>query len=173
MPEGYNPVVGQAENGSVLRIHPGKFGPQRPDYLAGGWRASGQRGAKWRGGARALRWGYSHSIPCWQRWVWQVRWRLTTDQVVQTDNTPLPEAVLLSTGALDEGSDSGLKGDQKTKENTPTLIGQVPVGSRAAITLNGQTYPVTVIADGNYTFVHPSTLPDGTCTPCATGDKNA
>ena len=41
----------------------------------------------------------------------------------------------------------------------------MPAGSTATVTINGQTYPVTVNPDGTYSFTNPTNLPDGTYTP--------
>ena len=81
-------------------------------------------------------------------------------------------ADLPPTGNLAPGSDSGLPGDRVTNDTTPEIIGQVPVGATATITLNGKTYPVTVAPDGSYTFTQPDGLPDGTYTPVLTVTKN-
>jgi len=71
------------------------------------------------------------------------------------------------TGALTATApnDSGVVGDNTTNDTTPTLNGKVPSGSTATVTLNGQTYPVTVNPDGTWSFTNPTNLPDGTYTP--------
>ena len=76
--------------------------------------------------------------------------------------TPTPGA---TTGALDPASDSGVMGDNKTNDPTPTISGDVPAGSTAKIKLNGKEYPVDVKPDGSYSFTPPDGLPDGTYTP--------
>ena len=70
-----------------------------------------------------------------------------------------------TTGALDAASDTGTKGDNKTNDPTPDLSGKAPVGSTASVTINGQTYPVTVNPDGTWKFTQPTNLPDGTYYP--------
>ena len=45
------------------------------------------------------------------------------------------------------------------------MSGTVPTGSTATVTINGQTYPVTVAADGTWKFTNPTNLPDGTYYP--------
>ena len=70
-----------------------------------------------------------------------------------------------TTGKLSSTSDNTDGGgivDNKTHDNTPTLTGTAPVGSTATVTINGTTYPVTVAADGSWTFQQPTNLPDGT-----------
>jgi VCBS repeat-containing protein len=64
-------------------------------------------------------------------------------------------------------NDSGTLGDNTTNDTTPTITGTVPAGSTATITLNGKNYPITVNADGTYSFTIPDAdkLPDGTYTP--------
>ena len=81
-------------------------------------------------------------------------------------------AVIPPSGELAPGSDSGVPGDGITNDTTPTIIGQVPAGSTATITLNGKTYPVDVKPDGSYTFTQPDGLPDGTYTPVLNVTKN-
>ena len=69
------------------------------------------------------------------------------------------------TGALDPSSDSGVRGDGITSDSTPTLAGKVPAGSTATVTIDGQTYPVSVAPGGSWAFTQPTNLPDGTYTP--------
>lgn len=84
------------------------------------------------------------------------------------------------TGALDPNAtnadgkpnDSGTKGDNRTNDATPTLKGTAPAGSTATVTINGQTYPVTVAPDGTWTFTQPTNLPDGTYTPILNVTQN-
>ncbi|MGV0984163.1 MAG: Ig-like domain-containing protein [Limnohabitans sp.] len=68
-------------------------------------------------------------------------------------------------GKLDAGSDSGVLGDNNTNDNTPALSGKIPPGATATVTINGQTYPVTVKPDGSWNFTQPTNLPDGTYKP--------
>ena len=72
-----------------------------------------------------------------------------------------------TTGALTAvaGNDSGTLGDNITNNAKPALSGKVTAGSTATVTINGQTYPVTVAADGSWTFTQPDNLPDGTYNP--------
>ncbi|MDP4734267.1 MAG: Ig-like domain-containing protein, partial [Limnohabitans sp.] len=72
-----------------------------------------------------------------------------------------------SSGQLSPASDNstGTPNDRKTNDKTPEISGKVPAGSTASITLNGQTYPVTVNPDGTWSFTQPTDLPDGTYTP--------
>ena len=76
-----------------------------------------------------------------------------------------PAAINPTAGKLDGASDSGVPGDNKTNDATPTMSGTVPAGSTATVTINGQTYPVTVNPDGTWNFTQPTNLPDGTYTP--------
>jgi len=87
----------------------------------------------------------------------------TNNAVTLATNANAP--VTTPTGALDPVSDSGVQGDNKTNDPTPTITGKVPAGSTATITLDGKTYPVDVKPDGSYSFTPPTGLPDGTYTP--------
>ena len=68
-------------------------------------------------------------------------------------------------GKLDPSTDSGVLGDNLTNNKTPMMSGTVPTGSTATVTINGQTYPVTVKPDGTWSFTQPTNLPDGTYSP--------
>ena len=81
-----------------------------------------------------------------------------------TNNDPVTGKPLV-TGALDGSSDTGIIGDNKTNDKTPTLSGKVPAGSTASVVINGVKYPVTVNPDGTWSFTQPTDLPDGTYTP--------
>ncbi len=72
-----------------------------------------------------------------------------------------------TTGGLAPASDNatGVADDNKTNDPTPELSGTVPASSTATVTLNGQTYPVTVQPNGAWSFSQPSNLPEGTYTP--------
>ncbi len=69
-------------------------------------------------------------------------------------------------------TDGGNKNDDITRDNTPTLTGTAPVGSTATVTINGQTYPVTINPDGTWTFQQPTNLPDGTYYPILNVTQN-
>ncbi len=75
-------------------------------------------------------------------------------------------------GALASSSDTGALGDNRTSDSTPTLSGKVPAGATATVTIQGQTYPVTVSPDGSWTFTQPTNLPDGTYTPILNVTQN-
>ena len=85
----------------------------------------------------------------------------------ESNNTASMAINASTTGALQPTApnDSGNLGDNTTSDNTPTLVGKVPAGSTATVTLNGQTLPVTVNPDGSWTFTQPTGLPDGTYNP--------
>uniref|UniRef100_UPI0037C0B1AA Ig-like domain-containing protein n=1 Tax=Limnohabitans sp. TaxID=1907725 RepID=UPI0037C0B1AA len=72
-----------------------------------------------------------------------------------------------TTGGLAPASDNaiGVSDDNKTNDPTPELSGTVPASSTATVTLNGQTYPVTVQPSGAWSFSQPTNLPEGTYTP--------
>ncbi len=62
--------------------------------------------------------------------------------------------------------DGGTVIDNRTRDNTPTLTGTVPVGSTAVVTVNGVDYPATVNPDGTWTAsIDKTNLPDGTYYP--------
>ena len=90
-----------------------------------------------------------------------------TDTTQESNNQVSFKTNASVTGALTPTApnDSGTLGDNKTNDTTPTLNGTVPPGSTATVTINGQTYPVTVDPQGNWTFTNPTNLPDGTYTP--------
>ena len=91
---------------------------------------------------------------------------------VNADGAEANNTISLTTNATTYGAlqqavpnDSGVVGDNKTNDTTPTLSGKVPAGSTASVTLNGQKYPVIVNPDGTWSFTNPTNLPDGTYTP--------
>ena len=64
---------------------------------------------------------------------------------------------------LDSVSDTGIQGDGKTSDNTPTLSGTAGPGATVSLFIDGSSSPVTVVADssGNWTYTPPSPLADG------------
>jgi hypothetical protein len=76
-------------------------------------------------------------------------------------------APVTPTGLLDAVSDSGVKTDNKTKDNTPTISGKATPGALVEVLLKGQTYTTTADTNGNYAVTIPDAdkLPDGVYTP--------
>ena len=90
-----------------------------------------------------------------------------TDVLTNTNTLSIPTNTVVGggTGFLSPDSDSGTPGDNITKDDTPTITGQVPPGSSASVNINGKDYPVTVNPDGSYSYTIPDSLPDGTYVP--------
>lgn len=76
-------------------------------------------------------------------------------------------APVTPTGLLDAVSDSGVKTDNKTKDNAPTISGKATPGALVEVLLKGQTYTTTADTNGNYAVTIPDAdkLPDGVYTP--------
>jgi hypothetical protein len=72
------------------------------------------------------------------------------------------------TGGLDASSDTGVAGDRKTRNQTPTLTGSADSGSTVEVTLAGRTY-TTVAAGGRWSLAVPAAdaLADGIYRPTA------
>jgi hypothetical protein len=101
-------------------------------------------------------------------------------QVTATDpagNTSAPTTVALTidstppaapSGGLDPSSDTGVSGDRKTRNQTPTLSGAADSGSTVEVTLAGRTY-TTVATGGRWSITVPAAdaLPDGVYRPTA------
>lgn len=81
-------------------------------------------------------------------------------------NTTAVDAVK-PTGTLADPSDTGVKADNKTCDNTPTISGKATPGATVEVLLNGKTYTTTADANGNYAYTIPDAdkLPDGVYTP--------
>jgi|GEM_PF-3393656 len=88
------------------------------------------------------------------------------------DNTTPTNGISGKLSDTSDLTDGGNKNDDITRDNTPTLTGTAPVGSTATVTINGQTYPVTVNPDGTWTFQQPTNLPDGTYYPILNVTQN-
>jgi hypothetical protein len=101
-------------------------------------------------------------------------------EVTATDpagNTSTPTNVALTidssppaapSGGLDASSDTGVPGDRKTRNQTPTLSGTADSGTTVEVTLAGRTY-ATVATGGRWSITVPATdaLPDGVYRPTA------
>lgn len=71
------------------------------------------------------------------------------------------------TARLDPSSDTGVTGDSKTNDTTPTISGTGEVGARISVVVAGQTLTTTVQPDGTWS-VTPTTLLDGPYTATVT-----
>ena len=71
------------------------------------------------------------------------------------------------TGALAADSDTGVPGDNITKNKTPTITGKAEAGSTVEVTINGKTYTTKANTNGDYSIDIPAgdTLPDGKYIP--------
>ena len=105
---------------------------------------------------------------------------------VSSASTSFPLTVDSSTptgdGALDGASDTGIVGDNKTKDNTPILSGEAEAGATVQVIVNGKTYTTTATnptsGPGSWSIdlttaiplgaSVPTTLPDGAYTPVIT-----
>ncbi len=76
------------------------------------------------------------------------------------------------TALLNDGSDSGLAGDGRTNDPTPTISGTGEAGARIEVMLGGQTLTTTVAADGRWS-VTPASLADGDYTAAVTATDAA
>ncbi len=74
----------------------------------------------------------------------------------------------VSGGALSPASDSGVLGDNKTNDASPTLSGNADPGSTISVKIGDQTITTTVGSDGTWSITVPNNLPDGTYTPIIT-----
>ncbi len=160
MPAGYNGVIGQAENGAFYEYIPEDPAIKGliPELVDGGQSVSVALGA-----AEVAPAGAAVAVVA----AFNPLLGLLGAGAVAAAAAAAPgtDPAAAGTGALAPASDSGVQGDNRTKDNTPTLSGTAPVGATATISLNGQTYPVTVNADGTWSFTQPTGLPDGTYTP--------
>ncbi|PUE15613.1 hypothetical protein B9Z38_12780 [Limnohabitans sp. MMS-10A-160] len=162
MPEGYNGVIGKAENGSYYEYltedptDPGLI-PQLKDNVTAVTQALGGAEVSPAGAAIAVA-----AFPLLGALGLLGGAAAVAAAAKNNDTT-----TTTTTGKLDATApnDSGVLGDNITNDATPTLSGTVPAGSTATVTINGQTYPVTVNADGTWKFTQPNNLPDGTYTP--------
>lgn len=61
------------------------------------------------------------------------------------------------TAQLDAESDSGIKGDNITNDNTPKIVGQATPDTMIVLTIAGQSYTTTAAADGSWSIevTHP------------------
>lgn len=65
------------------------------------------------------------------------------------------------TAQLDPNSDSGVKGDGITNDNTPTIIGTGNPGAAITVVTPNETLTTTVGTDGTWTVTPTSPIPDG------------
>ncbi len=82
-------------------------------------------------------------------------------------NFTVDTAALALSAMLDAASDSGLAGDGKTNDSTPTISGTGEAGASISVALGGQTLTTTVAADGTWS-VTPTALADGPYTAVVT-----
>ncbi|PUE22823.1 hypothetical protein B9Z38_15035 [Limnohabitans sp. MMS-10A-160] len=163
MAEGYNGVIGKAENGSYYEYltedptDPGLI-PQLKDNVTAVTQALGGAEVSPAGAAVAFA-----AFPL----LGALGLLGGAAAVAAAANAGTTTTTGTTTGKLDATApnDSGTLGDNKTNDNTPTLTGTVPTGSTATVTINGQTYPVTVNPNGTWSFTNPTNLPDGTYYP--------
>ena len=163
MAPGYNGVIGQAENGSFYEYIPED--PRVPGLipeLAEGGRAVNVA----LGGAEVTPVGAALGVLAFNPLMGILGLGAIGAVAAAVDGQGSSTATQgVATGKLDSGSDSGVQGDNKTNNATPTMSGTVPTGATAEVTINGQKYPVTVKPDGTWSFTTPTNLPDGTYYP--------
>jgi hypothetical protein len=165
MAEGYNGVIGKAENGSYYEYltedptDPGLI-PQLKDNVTAVTQALGGAEVSPAGAAVAFA-----AFPLLG--ALGLLGGAAAVAAAANAGTTTTTTTGTTTGKLSAlaPNDSGTLGDNLTNDNTPTLTGTVPTGSTATVTINGQTYPVTVNPDGTWTFTNPTNLPDGTYYP--------
>jgi len=172
MPEGYNGVIGQAENGSFYEYIPED--PRVPGLipeLAEG----GQAVNVALGGAEVNPVGAVvafAAFPLLGTLGLLGAGAAAAYYANQDDAAPNNNGVSGKLSSQSDNIDGGDDNDSRTRDNSPTLTGTAPAGSTATVTLNGQTYPVAVNPDGSWTFQQPTNLPDGTYYPILNVTQN-
>jgi T1SS-143 domain-containing protein len=80
-----------------------------------------------------------------------------------TDQAKL-DTTLALTAQLDPNSDSGVKGDGITNDNTPTIVGTGEPGAKIEVTVPGTGEKLTTVVDpqGNWSVTPTQPIPDGT-----------
>jgi len=161
MPEGYNGIIGKAENGNFYEYL--TEDPRDPGLIPL-LRDNATAVTQALGGAEVAPAGAAIAVAAFPL--------LSTlgllggvAAVAAAANTNNGTGTATITGKLDASTDSGAQGDNKTNDATPTFSGTAPAGASATVTINGQTYPVTINADGTWKFTQPNNLPDGTYYP--------
>nr|WP_182028029.1 Ig-like domain-containing protein [Vibrio parahaemolyticus] len=93
---------------------------------------------------------------------------IATDAAGNTTSTDskfvyVPDGVVppYVTVQLDSDSDSGIKGDNITSNNRPTLIGNTNPGLTVVINIGGQTFSTKADDDGKWSFAFNTDLPEG------------
>jgi plastocyanin len=165
MPEGYNGVIGQAENGSFYEYIPED--PRVPGLipeLAEGGRAVNVA----LGGAEVIPVGAALGVLAFNPLLAAlglVGAAGAAALINDDDSVAAPTPITGKLSSQSDNIDGGDDNDNKTRDNTPTLTGTAPAGSTVLLSLNGVDYPVAVNPDGTWTFQQPTSLPDGTYYP--------
>jgi large repetitive protein len=94
-----------------------------------------------------------------------------TDAAGNTTIASVPVTIDASTtgltAVLAPTSDSGLAGDNRTNNTTPTIRGTGEIGATVTVVIDGQTLVTTVAPDGTWSVI-PTTLADGPYTAAVT-----
>jgi hypothetical protein len=169
MAEGYNGVIGKAENGSYYEYltedptDPGLI-PKLTDNATAVTQALG--------GAEVTPAGAAIAVAAFPLLGALGLLGGAAAVAAAANNNNGTTTTGTTTGKLEAGTDSGVLGDNRTNDATPTLSGTVPTGATATVSINGQTYPVTVNPNGTWSFTQPTNLPDGTYTPVLNVTQN-
>lgn len=170
MAPGYNGIIGQAENGSFYEYIPED--PRVPGLvpeLAEG----GQSVNVALGGAEVTPAGAAVAVAAFP-FLGALGFLGGAAAIAAADNNNGSASTTPISGKLATVSDNavGTANDNKTNDSTPLLTGTAPASSTATVTIQGQTYPVTVNADGTWSFTQPTNLPDGTYYPILNVTQN-
>lgn len=79
----------------------------------------------------------------------------TAGNVVEDTGNFTIDTVAIHTGGLDDADDTGLKNDDLTKNERPTISGSGEVGAEVIVVLNGKTYSTTVDTNGQWSIEVP------------------
>ena len=165
MPEGYNGIIGKAENGNFYEYL--TEDPRDPGLIPL-LRDNATAVTQALGGAEVAPAGAAIAVAAFPllSTLGLVGGAAAVAAASGGGTSPATTPTVTPTaGKLDASTDSGAQGDNKTNDATPTFSGTAPAGASATVTINGQTYPVTINADGTWKFTQPNNLPDGTYYP--------
>ena len=162
MPEGYNGVIGQAENGNFYEYYPEDPDPKGliPQLADGGEAVNSALGGQEVQGS-----GAALAVLAFNPLLGALGLAGAAAAAGSGGSTVTP---VVTTGALALTSDSGVAGDNITKVSNPDITGRATPGAAVKVTINGVEYTSTADANGNYTVKVTNNLTDGPYTPAIT-----
>ena len=160
MPAGYNGVIGQAENGSFYEYIPEdpKASGLVPNLADGGEAVNSALG-----GAEVQPAGAAVALLALNPLLPALG--LAGALAAAGGGGGGTTTTVTTSGVLAPASDTGVTGDNKTRDNTPDFQGTATPGAAVSVVINGKTYTATADASGKYAFNVPDALPEGTYTP--------